>query len=159
MLMLPQAVLGQMADHLTACLPEEGCGLLGGQGQTAVQCVAVENALHSPVRFRMQAMEQFSAMMRFDAAGLELLAIFHSHPRGPGNPSATDVAEFYYPGVLVLICAPYGLGAARRGVLRVGNWQITGYQIEPEGVLAVKLEILGHDPPVRSKDPQFLPEA
>ena len=141
-LMLSQALLEQMAAHLAACLPEEGCGLLGGQDQTARQWAPVENELHSPVRFRMQALQQLAAMMQFDAAGLELLAIFHSHPRGPEHPSATDVAEFYYPGVLVVIGAPYGLGIARRGGLRVGNWQFGGYQIEPEGVLAVKLEIL-----------------
>ncbi len=43
-------------------------------------------------------------MIDFEDAGLELLAIYHSHPRGPATPSETDVARAFYPEAIYLIC-------------------------------------------------------
>lgn len=36
-------------------------------------------------------------MFEIDEQGWEILAIYHSHPKGPPHPSPTDVAEAYYP--------------------------------------------------------------
>jgi proteasome lid subunit RPN8/RPN11 len=134
-------MLEQMVAHLAACLPEEGCGLVGGLGQAAQRWSAVENSLHSPVRFRMDAARQLAVLQQFEADNLELLAIIHSHPHGPPHPSSTDLAEFYYPGVFVLIAVPFDLGSENMGTLVVNGWNICGFQIEPQGYLAVKLGI------------------
>ena len=66
----------------------------------------ITNELHSPVRFRMDPAEQLQAFLQFESQGLDLLAIYHSHPNGPPHPSPTDIAEFTYPGVLYLILSP-----------------------------------------------------
>lgn len=66
----------------------------------------VTNILHSPVKFRFDPQEQVNAFMDIEARGLDLLAIYHSHPEGPEIPSQTDVEEFSYPGVLSLIWSP-----------------------------------------------------
>jgi proteasome lid subunit RPN8/RPN11 len=71
-----------------------------------VQMLPIENALHSPVRFCMAPAAQLQAFQALEADGLDLLAIFHSHPTGPREPSPTDLAEFAYPGVLSLILFP-----------------------------------------------------
>lgn len=116
----------EMRAHVFACLPEEACGLLGGKmdGETATVKVVipVENVLHSPVRFRMDPREQLLAFNHLDDLGLELVGIFHSHPNGPDAPSATDLAEFYYPGVAFLIWSPGGEG-----------WQLRAFRITGEG--------------------------
>ena len=133
--------LGQITDHLDGCLPEEGCGLVGAVDERARLILPVVNELHSPVRFRMRPVDQFRAMERIEGDGLELAAIFHSHPRGPAHPSATDLAEFYYPGSLVLIASrtveegETGLG------LRAGNWNLRGFQIETPQIIEVKLSL------------------
>jgi proteasome lid subunit RPN8/RPN11 len=54
----------------------------------------------------MEPLAQIQAMTEIDDAGLELTAIFHSHPRGSATPSPTDVVEAYYPQALYLICTP-----------------------------------------------------
>jgi len=114
-----QAMLAQVR----ACLPEEGCGLVGGRfgpgGARSQAVLPVTNALHSPVRFSMAPLEQLKALTWLDKNGLELVAIFHSHPAGPGWPSATDLAEFAYPGVAYLIISPRGV-----------DWQVRAYRIE-----------------------------
>jgi len=82
---------------------EEACGLVGGVLPSAIKIYPVANALHSPTRFRMDAHEQVRALMDIEQNGWELLAIYHSHLQGPGEPSETDKNEFAYPGVIYLI--------------------------------------------------------
>lgn len=104
-----------LCKHLGACLPEEGCGLLGGEGETVLAVLPVENALHSPVRFRMNPEEQLRAFTRIEQEGMDLVGIFHSHPKGPRHPSGLDVAEFAYPGVVNVICFRNGAGWEAKG--------------------------------------------
>lgn len=108
-----------MLDHILRCLPEEGCGLIGGKDNRACTVVPVTNAAHSPVRFSMEPLELLAALNQFEEQGLDVIAIFHSHPAGPVGPSATDVAEFNYPGAAVLIWSPVGK-----------EWQIQGFDID-----------------------------
>jgi proteasome lid subunit RPN8/RPN11 len=125
-----------MLAHGTACLPEEGCGLLGGRfdegGTARVEVVfPVENELHSPVRFRMAPLEQLRVFQEIERRNLDLVGIFHSHPTGPDHPSVTDLAEFFYPGVPVVILSP-GPGAA-------GVWQVKAFHIENSQAVALSL--------------------
>ncbi len=137
--------LDQMIDHLDDCLPEEGCGLVGGSEGRAAMILPVENELHSAVRFFMKPIDQFRAMECIEGAGLELAAIFHSHPNGPDHPSPTDLAEFFYPGSLVVIASRPGAGSqdsADRGLgLRVREWLLRGFQIETPQIIEVKLSV------------------
>jgi proteasome lid subunit RPN8/RPN11 len=106
-----------MCAHLSSVLPEEGCGLLAGTAGMPRLIVPVTNELHSPVRFRMDPQEQLNAFLQFEEAGLDLIGIYHSHPRGPAFPSATDVAEFSYPDVETLIWSPQRAGWGARAFI------------------------------------------
>lgn len=108
-----------MLEHVLACLPEEACGLLVGEQGLVEQVAAVTNALHSPVRYRMEPQEQFEWLMWLDEHNKELLAVFHSHPAGPAVPSETDLAEYYYPEAAMIIWSPVG-----------GHWEMRGFQVE-----------------------------
>ena len=135
----------ELTAHLDRNLPEEACGLVAGSGQQVQKVLPVENELHSPVRFQMAPLEQLKAFEQIEADGLNLLAIFHSHPNGPDHPSQTDVSEFYYPGVAVLIASPVQRGlftGAQSSCLAQGSWQIKGYWIEKDEILAVKLGLI-----------------
>jgi len=105
--------------HLEACLPEEGCGLLGGRHGRVMAVCPVTNALHSPVRFRMVPEEQLKAFLWFEQHEMELVGIFHSHPNGPRHPSGTDLAQFAYPDVVSLICWP-----------AEGSWEAKGFWMD-----------------------------
>ena len=118
-----QAQYEAMLAHILACLPNEACGLLGGQvhgsDRIAQLVIPVENMLHSPVRFRMDPLKQLEAFQYIESQNMELVGIFHSHPTGPDAPSQTDLAEFYYPGVAVLIWSPGGDG-----------WRVRAFRID-----------------------------
>ncbi len=101
----------RMIEHLLSCLPEEGCGLLGGREGKAEAVYPVPNSLHSPTEFLMDPKEQLRAFKQLLQDGYELLAIFHSHPYAPPVPSQRDLLRAYdterhqpyHPGVKHLI--------------------------------------------------------
>lgn len=104
MLRIARPFLNQVLDHLRACYPLEGCGLLAGNEMGTVTAVyPIENVLHSLTAYEMDPQQQIEAMLALEAAGWQLLAIYHSHPQGPELPSATDIAQAYYPEAMHII--------------------------------------------------------
>jgi proteasome lid subunit RPN8/RPN11 len=55
--------------------------------------VRVENSAASPLRYEMDPQGQFDALKAIEAAGDELLGIYHSHTRSAAYPSQTDVNQ------------------------------------------------------------------
>jgi len=102
-LTLTRALRDEMIMHAVGLWPEEACGLVAGRDGRGVRFYPIENVHHSPVAFEMEPVQQVRAMLAMEADGLELLAIYHSHPDGPAQPSATDVALAYYPDTVQLI--------------------------------------------------------
>jgi proteasome lid subunit RPN8/RPN11 len=93
--------------------------------------IGVTNQAQSEVRFVMDPYEQLRAFDWIDAQGLDLVAIFHSHPAGPETASPTDIAEAAY-AVVHIILAPAG-----------NQWQARGFWIENGQAAEVTLQITG----------------
>jgi proteasome lid subunit RPN8/RPN11 len=125
---IPIPIRQAMLAHLETCLPEEGCGLLGGKQDLCQRVWAISNLLHSPNGFRMDPQAQLQAFIQMEELGIDLIGIYHSHPHGPQAPSASDVAEFAYPGVISLICVPAN-----------GEWIVRGFEIRNDQVLEINL--------------------
>lgn len=104
-LKIGRELLTAMLAHASDCLPEECCGLAMGKDGRITEVDAVENILHSPTEFRMEAVGQIRAMMHIENSGQELLAIYHSHPNGPETPSQTDLRWDMYPESYSIILA------------------------------------------------------
>ena len=93
----------KILQHLEELLPEEGCGLIAGKDGIAQRVYPVRNSLASPTAYEMEPVEQLEAMLDMDKRGLDLLAIYHSHPHGPVEPSQMDISMAYYPEAAYLI--------------------------------------------------------
>ncbi|MFM8320608.1 MAG: Mov34/MPN/PAD-1 family protein [Chloroflexota bacterium] len=119
-LLLPAGLRQTMRADAAARAPVEACGVLGGEVHgpvyTARVVLPLQNSLNSPLRYRLDPLEQLAAFEQLEAQGLELVAIYHSHPRGPDGPSAADLAEAFYPEVVYLIWS----GAS-------GEWRLSGH--------------------------------
>ncbi|MFO7663986.1 MAG: M67 family metallopeptidase [Chloroflexota bacterium] len=102
-LILPVSLYENVLEAAVEGYPEEICGLIAGKEGKALRHYPVENIYHSQVRYEMEPIQQVKVMIAMEEEGLELLAIYHSHPHGPARPSATDVAQAYYPDVIQLI--------------------------------------------------------
>lgn len=103
-LRLSPAQYQSIIDHARACQPEEACGVLAGDGRGAIRKVfLMENAEHSDSFYMMDPNEQFQVFDEIEREGLELAAIFHSHPYSPPLPSARDMELAFYPDAFYLI--------------------------------------------------------
>ncbi len=111
-----------MLEHVLSCLPQEACGLLGGV-EGSILCVRpVKNISGNPYRFRMDPNEQIGAMFEVEEQGHQIVAIYHSHPLGPGCPSEADINQAAYPETAYLIWYPSG-----------ENWNCRAFRMVPEG--------------------------
>ncbi len=119
-----------MRRHVRRRAPQEACGLLAGKGRRVEQTIGIPNAEHSPQRYRMEPHAQLRAFRQIEAAGLELIGIYHSHPSGPEHPSPTDLSDAAYP-VAYLIW------------FRVGKkWQARGFCIAGGKFSEIVLQIV-----------------
>jgi proteasome lid subunit RPN8/RPN11 len=105
-LVLREEDLEAMRGHVRADSPLEACGLVAGMQDRSTQVFKIHNEEASRTRFRMDAKQQYLAFVTMERNGWDLLAIYHSHPSGPADPSRTDLAEAMYPGVAHLIWSP-----------------------------------------------------
>ncbi len=83
--------------------PAEACGLLGGENGCATQFFELYNADESNEHYRMLPEEQFAAVREMRSQGLQLLAIWHSHPETPPRMPAEDLRLAYTPNVAYII--------------------------------------------------------
>jgi proteasome lid subunit RPN8/RPN11 len=96
-LSLAPGLLEQVLTYARAALPLECCGLLAGQESSATQFISITNRLASATEFDMEPAELIGALRSLRTNGKRLLAIVHSHPRGPALPSARDIERAWYP--------------------------------------------------------------
>lgn len=128
-MVISTALLEQMLVHLRSAFPAEGCGLLGGHGETVLGVYPVRNADESPVHYTLDGREQLEATEAIEKQGWDLIGIFHSHTRTRPFPSATDiemarVAEDFYPDALYVIAS-----LARRQSPEVRAFRIVGGEV------------------------------
>jgi proteasome lid subunit RPN8/RPN11 len=89
-----------MLCHARAEAPLECCGLLAGMIDGGVARAMARyplvNERASPTAYHSEPRSMLAASKDIDRRGLELLAIYHSHPTSAAVPSKTDLAENYY---------------------------------------------------------------
>jgi proteasome lid subunit RPN8/RPN11 len=116
MLTLPATVLDAILAHARDESPRECCGVLGGLDRVASLAVPVVNALASPTAFRTEPRSMLAADRALRAAGVELVAVYHSHPTSAAVPSGTDLRENPHgEGVLCVIAGTDGVRAWQLG--------------------------------------------
>jgi proteasome lid subunit RPN8/RPN11 len=93
----------QLIAHARAEAPNECCGMVASVDGTAVRVYPAENIHASPLRYEIDARQQYEIMMEIDDADWDLGAIYHSHTRTPPEPSQTDINAAHYPDSLYVI--------------------------------------------------------
>ena len=115
MLTIPRFIYDKIIHHAQTEAPFECCGLLGGRNEEISHLYRIRNLEDSDriqdlkipsdrtVRYFMDERQLMDAMTNMRDNQLELLAIYHSHPRTEAYPSATDIRLAYYPDSSYLI--------------------------------------------------------
>ncbi|ETN88181.1 hypothetical protein HRbin38_00315 [bacterium HR38] len=93
MLYVPRRLLEETRTHLQKEAPREGVGLWAGRREVE-RVIPLPNAHPEPlVGYLAEPLALLRALKEMEREGLALLAIYHSHPRGPAFPSPTDIRE------------------------------------------------------------------
>lgn len=103
MLKIPAHIHADLIAHAREGFPLEVCGILGGSGDSVTAIYRMTNTDASNEHFMMEPREQFSVIKALRAAGISLLAIYHSHPETPARPSEEDIRLALTPDVSYVI--------------------------------------------------------
>lgn len=139
-LILPAILADALWAHAARDYPRECVGALGGTGRTAENwndeearaeaLYPLPNVSPSPAsEYLADPLRLLRALKAMRADGLSLVALYHSHPHGPAQPSPTDLRMAAYP-------VPYVIADMQRRVLRA-------YRL-PQGT-AVRLTVEGEE--------------
>lgn len=108
---IPKPLIDEIVAHAREDLPNECCGMVGGVDGEARTVHRARNAEASPLRYSIDAGEQFRLMKEIEGAGEELFAIYHSHTKSAAHPSQTDVNLAAWPEAVYLIVSLADPGA------------------------------------------------
>ena len=98
-----------MHDNFLLAMPNECCGLLAGRvsadgaiGQVSAH-YPLMNDLCSPTEFLSNADDMLAAVKDMRKKGIDILAVYHSHPDSEPIPSKRDLERNYSPTVINVI--------------------------------------------------------
>jgi proteasome lid subunit RPN8/RPN11 len=101
-LILAPRILDSLIQSARDAYPKEACGLLVGR-DAAGRFIPVKNVATDASQYEMDPSELIASLRDLRQTGEKLLAIFHSHPNGPAEPSKNDIQQAYYPEAAHLI--------------------------------------------------------
>lgn len=127
MLKIPQHIHHNIIAHAQEGFPLEVCGILGGKDGEVSAIYRMTNTDQSNEHFMMDPKEQFSVVKNLRAKGIEMLAIYHSHPETPARPSEEDIRLALTPDVSYVIVS---LMEPETPVLK--SFRISNGRVEPE---------------------------
>jgi len=109
--------------HLAQISPaSEVCGLIGSQQGKPSSCYPIDNIAEQPQQqFLLDPKQQISAMTKMRERNEDLLAIYHSHPTSPAEPSKIDIDLASYPDALNFIISLNTKGVLELRGFMLGN--------------------------------------
>ncbi|MFP9190476.1 desampylase [Natronosalvus vescus] len=121
---LPESIEEAIVEDARSAVPEECCGVFGGGFDTNRSRVdsryPTRNVAAEPRReYRIDPEEQLAVFEELEDRGEEIVGFYHSHPRGPHEPSETDVAGAAWPDRSYVIVSLEG----DHGEEVIGSWR------------------------------------
>jgi proteasome lid subunit RPN8/RPN11 len=130
-LTLTEAVWREMVGHAYDGLPDEACGLLGGDPETGRVGVfyPCRNAAASSRVYTVEPGDHLRADRDAEGRGLEIVGVMHSHTHTEAYPSPTDVAQAPDPAW------HYVIVSLKREAAVLRSYRIIDGAISEEGVV------------------------
>jgi len=127
-LAIAQHLLQRVLEHCLEEKPIEACGIMTGKDGSVLHAYATENAKRSPVFYEVQPAQQERVLREMAGRGEQLIAIYHSHPTTPAEPSVNDIRlAVHWPHALRVIISLAGPSDMRAYLIQRG--QVEGVPI------------------------------
>jgi [CysO sulfur-carrier protein]-S-L-cysteine hydrolase len=115
--------------HAREEAPNECCGYLPLRDGVVERVNRAENVRKSPYGYELDP-KSLLAANELEDEGYQV-AVYHSHPRSPAEPSQTDINLARYPDWLYLIVSPAGEPGVRAWRISDGDVSEEEVQVEP----------------------------
>lgn len=114
-LVVPDSIRSDLLTHAERESPREAVGILGGRGSTAMRVLPLLNRAVDQHAFFADPHQQYLAERSLEREGLEVVALYHSHPGGGAAPSIADL-EFSvgWPCAQLIVVPAGGPNASAR---------------------------------------------
>jgi len=131
---IEKKIVQRLFEHARREAPVEACGYLAGKGGVISEAYELTNADRSTEHFSFDPKEQFTAVKDARSKGLEVYAVYHSHPASPARPSAEDLNLAYDPNILYVIAS-----------LADGKEDLKAFRIKGHRAEQISIEVTGHE--------------
>lgn len=131
LIQIRREVLTQVLEEALRFPNRECCGLLAGLDSIITQAFPATNALASVTAYEIAPDELFRLMKEIRADGLEMMGIYHSHPKGDNSPSSTDISRAYYPNAAYFIISPLPDSPQTVRAFSIRDGRFTELKIQP----------------------------
>ncbi len=128
---ITKEVIKAIVDHAQQEFPLEACGYLGAKDGIITKVYALANIDKSNEHFSFEPKEQFLAVKDARVKGLEMRAVYHSHPASPARPSQEDIKLAYDPDMSYFIVSLLG-----------GQEEVRAFSIKNSAVSEINLEVV-----------------
>lgn len=123
---MTRAQWDELIAHAREDAPNECCGYARGSDGTVEEIFRAQNPRKSPYGYELDS-KSLLAANELDDEGYEV-AIYHSHPRSPAEPSQTDINLATYPHWTYLI-------VSLDGDPHVRAWRIADGLVDEEEIV------------------------
>lgn len=128
---LPETLRDEIRSHARTGAPEEVVGVLAGDRRDERSIVErtypATNVAETPeTRYEIAPEEELELLERIESAELDVVGFYHSHPRGPSEPSDTDARLAAWPGY------SYVIVSLSDETPEFGSWRWSGDRFERE---------------------------
>jgi [CysO sulfur-carrier protein]-S-L-cysteine hydrolase len=126
---LTRAQRDDLLAHAREEAPNECCGYLPLRDGAVEGVHRAENVRRSPYGYELDHKSLFAANELEDDG--YAVAVYHSHPRSPAEPSQTDINLALYPNWLYVIVSPVDEPTVR--AWRIDDGQVSEEEVEVVG--------------------------
>ncbi len=125
-------IIDKIVAHAKGGVPIEMCGYLASQDGVVNRHYELTNVDNSEDHFTFDPKEQFDTVKDARNNGLEVCAVYHSHPVTPARPSAEDIKLAYDTNI------SYVIVSLADGGEDVRSFKIKDGQVSPEDIEIVE---------------------
>ena len=131
----------EMGDHAKKDAPLEACGYLASKDGIIMVSYPLANIDKSSEHFSFDPKEQITVVRNARAKGMDISAVYHSHPSSPARPSVEDIKLAHDPDMVYVIVSLAG-----------SKEDIRAFEIKNDKVTPVKLELINDEKELLKKN-------
>lgn len=130
-LQIEEQILTAILEHGRREEPNEACGYLAVRDGVITRHIELTNIDAAPEHYSMDPAEQFAAIRQIREEGLQLAAVYHTHPESPARPSVEDIRLAHDSQIIYVIAS-----------LMAGVEPVRAFKIKDGEVTVVPLQVL-----------------